>query len=52
MFTGCGGQRAERTDGVMAGAVGGADGFDQEVIGVGLAADSFASRLDEHFVPI
>ena len=45
-------QRAERTDGTVAGTVRSADGFDEQVIGVGLAADCLARRLKEHFVPI
>ena len=52
MCAGCRRQRAERANGAMAGAVGSADGFDEQVIGVDFAADYFASRLDEHFVPI
>ena len=52
MLAGCGFQGAERTDGAMAGSGGGGDGFDQEVVGVGLTADGFARRFQEHFVPI
>ena len=51
MFAGCGLQGAERTDRVVAGSLGGADGLDQEMVGVGFAADGFARSLKEHFVP-
>ena len=51
MLAGCGLQGAERTDRVVAGPLGGADGLDQKMVDVGFAADGFARSLQEHFVP-
>ncbi len=45
---GSGGEGAERTEDPMARPLGGANGFDEEVLGVGFTSDRLARRFDEH----